>query len=556
VIGLDIFRDVPVPPGTESLYELLLQDDRIIAVEMIRTPASPGVRPPVVLVGSGRVGFSDIVIDADSVVRRGLLFLDDGDRVAPGFALQLALRYLQAEGIYPQPGNPEPSWLRLGAVTLPPVEAKDGPYINVDASGYQVLMDYRDGPAAYVSVSLSDLLEGAIPADLFKDRVAILGMDAESVKDSFITPHNTVTGNQPSVPGVVVHAHLVSQLLRAGLAGEQTLKSFSQQLVMLWIVIMGVLGCGAGLWLRSFVKLVTVGMAGVVAIFVIAFAVYSRGWWLPPVPAGLAWFCCAGLVNAYLSGYEHVQRELLMRLFAKHVSNDVADEIWQHREDFTDSGRPASRKLVVTVLFSDIEHFTSVSEKLAPQALMEWLNTYMEAMANQVIEHGGVIDDYYGDAIKANFGVPVSRTMDSEIRNDACNALRCALAMQAALVDINEQCVAHGVPRLHMRIGICTGPVVAGCLGSSRRMKYTTIGDTVNTAARLESYNKADFWNEGVAAACRILVAETTLQYVGKEFSLEPVGELVLRGKQESVSVFHLTGAVVTDAVSRLKGVS
>ena len=556
VIGVDIYRDMPVPPGSEVLDELLRRDDRIIAVEKISTPASPGVRPPAVIAGSGRVGFSDIVIDAGGVVRRGLLFLDDGDRVASGFALQLALRYLQAEGIYPQPGTPDSSSLRLGAVTLPPLEVNDGPYINADAGGYQLLMDFRDGPAAFVSVSLSELLQGAVPAGLFEGRVVILGVDAESVKDSFFIPHNIGSGTQPSVPGIVVHAHLVSQLLRAGLAGEQPLKSFSQQLVALWIVMAGVLGCAAGLWLRSFVKLATVGMAGVVVIFAIAYVVYTRGWWLPPVSAGLAWFGCAGLVTAYLSGYEHRQRELLMRLFARHVSNDVADEIWRHREDFTEFGRPASRSLVATVLFTDIERFTTVSEKLDPQTLMEWLNTYMEAMANRVIEYGGVIDDYYGDAIKANFGVPVPRTTDSEICNDARNALHCALAMQASLVDLNEQCAARGLPRLRMRIGICTGTVVAGCLGSSRRMKYTTIGDTVNTAARLESYDKADFRGEGVAVACRILVAGSTLQYIGKEFFLEPVGELALSGKEKAVSVFRLAGTAVTDAASRLKGVS
>jgi adenylate cyclase len=551
VIGLDIYRDMPVPPGSEVLDELLLRDDRIIAVEKIGTPGSPGVRPPAVLAASGRIGFSDVVIDAGGVVRRGLLFLDDGDRVAYGFALQLALRYLRTEGVYPQPGRPDPSWLRLGTVTLPPLEANDGPYINVDAGGYQVLMDFRDGTAPFVSVSLSHLLEGAVPAGLFRDRIAILGVDAESVKDSFFIPYNISPGNQRSVPGMVVHAYLVSQLLRAGLAGEQPLKSFSQLLITLWIVMAGVLGCLGGLWLRSFLKLAIGGVAGVLIILATSYAVYIRGWWLPPVPAGLAWFSCAGLVTAYLSTYEHIQRELLMRLFAKHVSDDVADEMWRHREDFTEFGRPASRKSTATVLFTDIERFTTVSEKLGPQALMEWLNEYMEAMANRVIEHGGVIDDYYGDAVKANFGVPVPRSTESGICNDARNALHCALAMQGALVEFNERCTARGLPSLRMRIGICTGEVVAGCLGSSRRMKYTTIGDTVNIAARLESYDKDDFRDEGVTAACRTLVAGSTLKYIGKEFFLEHVGELVLRGKEDKVSVYRLTGAAVTDATPR-----
>jgi adenylate cyclase len=556
VIGLDIYRDLPVPPGSDVLDELLLRDDGIIAVEKIGTPASPGVLPPAVLAGSGRIGFSDVVIDAGGVVRRGLLFLDDGDRVAYGFALQLALRYLRTEGVYPQPGTPDPSWLRLGTVTLAPLEANDGPYSNVDAGGYQVLMDFRDGAAPFVSVSLSQLLDGAAPAGLFRDRIAILGIDAESVKDSFFTPFNIRPGNQRSVPGIVVHAYLVSQLLRAGLAGEQPMKPLSQLLVTLWIVMAGILGCLAGLWLRSFLKLAIVGVAGVLVILATSYVVYNRGWWLPPVPAGIAWFGCAGLVTAYLSAYEHIQRELLMRLFAIHVSDDVADEMWRHREEFTESGRPASRKFVATVLFTDIERFTTVSEKLGPSALMEWLNEYMEAMANRVIEHGGVIDDYYGDAIKANFGVPVPRSTESGMGNDARNALHCALAMQAALTEFNERCAASGLPRLRMRIGICTGEIVAGCLGSSKRMKYTTIGDTVNIAARLESYDKADFRVEGDTADCRTLLAGSTLKYIHKEFLLEHVGELVLRGKEDKVSVYRLIGAARAVATPRLKEVS
>jgi len=140
--------------------------------------------------------------------------------------------------------------------------------------------------------------------------------------------------------------------------------------------------------------------------------------------------------------------------------------------------------------------------------------------------------------------------------NDARNALHCALAMQAALTEFNERCAASGLPRLRMRIGICTGEIVAGCLGSSKRMKYTTIGDTVNIAARLESYDKADFRVEGDTADCRTLLAGSTLKYIHKEFLLEHVGELVLRGKEDKVSVYRLIGAARAVATPRLKEVS
>ena len=128
------------------------------------------------------------------------------------------------------------------------------------------------------------------------------------------------------------------------------------------------------------------------------------------------------------------------------------------------------------------------AERLSPPELMDWLNLYMDRMAGLVMQHGGVIDDYFGDAIKANFGVPVARDTAHAIDEDARHAVRCALAMGVALVQMNRDWEAAGLPHISMRVGIATGEVVAGCLGSAQRMKFTTLGDIVNTAARLETY--------------------------------------------------------------------
>ena len=172
------------------------------------------------------------------------------------------------------------------------------------------------------------------------------------------------------------------------------------------------------------------------------------------------------------------------------MAPEVAEVLWQQREQFLDGGRPRSQKQIVTVMFTDLQGFTSVSEQLDPQVLMDWLNTYMDAIARTVMDHGGVVDDYFGDGVKVNFGVPVPRTSEEEIRQDALHAVRCALALEREMARINENMKARGLPNLRMRVGIYTGPVVAGTLGSAERMKYTTLGDTVNTAARLESYDK------------------------------------------------------------------
>lgn len=230
-----------------------------------------------------------------------------------------------------------------------------------------------------------------------------------------------------------------------------------------------------------------------------------------------------------------------MQLFSRHVSKEVAETIWQQRDQFLDGGRPRSQKMTVTVLFSDLKGFTSVSEKMDPQHLIDWLNTYMESMAQLVMRHSGVIDDYAGDGIKANFGVPLPRANETEIARDATNAVNCALAMEKEMNRLNALWEEKQLPAVGMRIGIFTGPAVAGPLGSSQRLKYTTVGDTVNVAARLESYDK----NLAREEPCRILIGESTLGYLGSNFKAHRIGEVSLKGKDEKITIYHILGKEV-----------
>ena len=212
-----------------------------------------------------------------------------------------------------------------------------------------------------------------------------------------------------------------------------------------------------------------------------------------------------------------------------------------------DGGRPRPRKVTATVLFTDLKGFTTVSEGLDPQILMDWLNEYMEAMAHIVIEHGGVINKYIGDAIMAVFGVPVPRTNDSEIDRDAVNAVNCALSMSEELNILNKKWRERDLPVTKMRIGIYTGQLVAGSLGSAQRMEYTVIGDTVNIASRLESFDK-DF--EGApGSTCRILAGDETLRRLGGGYRTEKVGSVALKGKDEKVLIYMVTGRIKNNDV-------
>jgi adenylate cyclase len=218
----------------------------------------------------------------------------------------------------------------------------------------------------------------------------------------------------------------------------------------------------------------------------------------------------------------------------------VAETIWQQREQFLAGGRLRPERLTATVLFTDLEGFTSVSEKHTPDEIMAWLNEYMEAMAQRISDYGGVINKYIGDAIMAIFGVPLAHNTEAEIRQDVEGAVRCALAMENELKQLNQRWYEHGLPTIGMRVGIHTGPLVAGSLGSSQRLEYTVIGDTVNIASRLESFDKTV---RSAESPCRILVGGATAHYLTEKFTLHELGNVLLKGREEMVTVYQVLGA-------------
>jgi adenylate cyclase len=536
-VGVDLYRDIPVPPGTDQLNLLLLRDERVVGIEKFGKDASKQVAGPPALRGTDRVGFSDVAVDDDGVVRRGLLFLDDGKTSSTSLALRLALLYLAAEGIKPQPDAAEPSHIRLGKVALRPFEANDGAYVAADSAGYQYLLDYRGGAQRFATYSLSELLEDRVDPGAMRDRVVIFGVNAESVKDEFLTPFDRFARRGHATAGIAVHGHEVSQLIRTALDGDTPLRFPSERLENLWILAWGLAAALVGMISRTTLRFSLSMAAGLLALVGATLLAFLQHWWLPVAPVALAWVGSASLVTAFLSGHERQEKRFLMDLFSRSVSPAIAEEMWKQRASFLKGGRLEPQTMTVTVLFSDLMNFTPVAERLTPEQLMDWLNHYMETMAGLVIAHGGVVDDYYGDAIKANFGVPLPRRSAREIRQDAVNAMRCSLAMRRKMEQLVRSWTAEGAPLVKVRVGIATGQVVAGCLGSAQRMKYTTIGDVVNTAARLESYGK-EIPARLVDPYCQIMVAASTVAHLDGEFSFEPVGSLQLKGKSQAVEVF------------------
>jgi adenylate cyclase len=537
-IAIDLYRDLPRPPGVELLEASLGRHDNVYSVFKFADGENSGIPPPAAHRGTERTGFADTIADAGGIVRRGLLFLDDGTTASVGISLRLALHFLTDRGIGLAPSAENPEHLRLGRTVLPPFHSDDGGYVGTDARGYQILLDYRAGARPFATMSLAELLDGRIDPEVLRDRVVILGVAAESVKDYFFIPHSRGLGSAGSIYGIDLHGHEVSQLLRHALDDVPATRTIGPGLQSAWIGFWSLLGSLLALRVRAIAHILLGTSGGLAMLAAIGFATLSQWLWLPIVPAGVAGLASVLTTGSLILKQQRMEREALMNIFARNVSPAIAENLWRERQSFMDGGRPRARNLVATVLFTDLKGFSKISETLSAEELMSWLNEYMETMANAVQDSGGVVDKFIGDAIMAVFGIPVPREDDSAVAEDAERAVRCALAMRLALERLNAAWSAQGRATVGMRIGIHTGELVAGGLGSAKRMNYTVIGDTVNTAARLESFDKT----VGTDQPCRILISDATYERVQRQFAVGSVGTVNLPGKDRPIAVFMVRG--------------
>lgn len=216
------------------------------------------------------------------------------------------------------------------------------------------------------------------------------------------------------------------------------------------------------------------------------------------------------------------EREKMKDAFGKFVNKEIAELVLQ------DAIKLGGERKDVAIFFSDIRSFTSMSEKMLPEEVVEFLNQYMSLMVGCVNETNGVVDKFIGDAIMAVWGAPVSHGNDTE------NAINTALLMRKALIEFNRDRGTDGKPRIHIGIGINTGAVLAGQIGSQERMEYTVIGDAVNFASRIESLNKP--------FATDILISEDSYKVVKKIFNVQPMKKILVKGKKDAQQIYAVLG--------------
>jgi adenylate cyclase len=216
------------------------------------------------------------------------------------------------------------------------------------------------------------------------------------------------------------------------------------------------------------------------------------------------------------------ERDRLRETFGRYVTRQVADHLMKGNVNL------GGELVPVTVLFSDIRSFSSISETMDPRAVLDFLNEYFAGMVESVLHHRGVVDKFIGDAIMAVFGAPVPEP------DDALNAVRAALEMRSRLQQINETFQTRGLPEIRAGIGLHSGQVVAGNMGHVERMEYTVIGDAVNLASRLEGMTKE--------LACDVVMSEDLYEQVKDDVIAEPLKRITVKGREQDVMVYRLVG--------------
>ena len=516
-IGLDLYRD----QAQVCLQEEVQRNPRLISIrnEADGIAAIPGTP-------ARQQAFNDLVMDPDRVVRRDLLHVGGQEEAVRALPLRLLETATQTPSLDRELEQiPDSIWLT----------EQSGGYQNLDAAGYQTMLPVHP-PGRYTSLELADLLDGDVNEAVIRNRIVLIGSVARSLRDLFEIPHSRFQNDAQffEVPGVELHGQRL-----------EALQLLLQNQTPLWVTAHG--------WQRNLLLLATVLLGGLIAegpqrirrgvLLLSAAAVLLSGglvalnmngiWIGCTMPlAGLLLTGGSGLLGRGVQSQQH-QKEM-RRLLGQTTSPAVAQHLWEQRENLIKDGRFAGREQYVTVLFSDTCGFTSVSEQLTPSALMEWLNRGISLSVEAVTSRGGMVNKFTGDGMLAVFGAPLS----SGAAVDAQQAVAAAMAIQSKLDDLNIELEQEGLPPQRMRIGIHSGQVLTGSLGSTERLEYALIGDTVNCASRLESLQKERHPN-----TVRLLISGETQQLLNElpeQTQQESWGTIHVKGRLEPLEVIEL----------------
>lgn len=449
-------------------------------------------------------------LDIDGVTRRVPMFMRYQDGFYEALSLAVARTYLGNAAVRlvldkpRKAGSGYEGWMRsikIGEVEIPLDRAMTAMVPYLDTGGFRY-------------VSATDVIRGTLPADELKDKIIIVGTSAAGLVDLRATPV------QEDLPGVEAHAALVAGML------DGTIKNRPPEVLGIVVLMIAVVGIPLALFLPRLSAMWSTAVVAALFVLLVASNLYlwqARNW-VVPIASPLLMLVLLYFLNMVYGFFSEARsRRLITGLFGTYVPKELVDEMSKNPGEYSMKGE--SREM--TVLFSDVRDFTSISEGLTPEGLKDLMNTYLTAMTEHVQRRRGTIDKYIGDAIMAFWGAPLADA------DHAAHALETAIAMQKGLRDLDAPFAKRGWPELHIGVGLNCGTMSVGDMGSKFRRSYTVMGDSVNLASRLEGLTK----EYGVG----ILVTENIVRKA-PGFAYREIDKVRVKGKHEGVAIFEPLG--------------
>ncbi|MEW6322617.1 MAG: adenylate/guanylate cyclase domain-containing protein [Acidobacteriota bacterium] len=538
-LALSIARAGTVVLAADVALEGLVDASRQLTSDLTGIPAferaidagacaepRPLLVPPLAVLAEAAeaIGHNLLTLDPDGPVRRAVPLVSVDGRVMPSLALAAASL---AAAIPAGDVRVEGTTLVAGRARVPLVVDRVPSYYGPARPSCRAFVPFRgpalgpSGAATFEHVSFYDLfyaeqqiVEGVAPSidpARFRDRIVIVGATAQGLHDTFSTPFG-----EGAMAGIEIHANVVDGLL-AGRSVAPVEPWIAALAAVGPALVVSLVGAFAAAWATAAAAAVLATVTTGVGVWA-----FAGGLWVPLVAPLVAIGLAFVADLAWQYAVEGREKRRVKQVFSRFVAHDVFEQL------MADPSRAAlgGERRVMTVLFADVRGFTGLSEQGRPEDIVRQLNEYFSRMVEVLFAHRGTVDKFVGDMVMALFGAPLADAAHAD------HAVQAALAMSAALDELNAGWRAEGRPALDIGIGVNTGEMVVGNIGSDTIMSYTVIGDAVNLGARLEALNKE--------YGTRLIVSESTRAALTGRYAVRPLGEVTVRGRSAPVAIYEI----------------
>lgn len=518
LIAFDVLFDSPssiLDQGDVELAKTIQQSNLPIILSAMKTSSAQGVEiqryPYKPFIKMQNYGYPEPYVDHDGFVRKIAILKQDETGLRESFAYRI-WRELEPDLNL----NQKTSELKWQGKLVPTFDNN------------KLLINYAGPASSYPTVPFDQVVDGSFVRrnpDFFKDKIVFVGATALILQDLFYTPFYNFQGQKTRTPGVEVQANILGTLL----SGKHILLvSPVYQYLLLFILIL--ISTIIYSRLRVFAGFgVLIGIT-ILLLFISSYLFNSKLLWMTNLTSLLVGLFLSYFVlsfERYLR--EEREKKRIRSIFSRYVAPNVVNELLLNKESLKLGGE----KKEITVLFSDIRNFTSYSESHSPEEVVAQLNEYLEAMTEVIFKYQGTLDKYIGDEIMAIWGAPIAQ------EDHAQRAVDCAVAQIKRLSELQTKWETEGKQLLNIGIGINTGEVIVGNIGSSNHMDYTVIGDAVNLGARLEAETR----KHGTAEKpCHIIIGETTYQSIKEtnKHKIKTLGKVTVKGKFKEVNIYEI----------------